>query len=79
MEQLALSKLRPGCRAVVLENHCDPALASRLEDLGLTLGSEIQCLHCAPGGSPIAYNICGAAIALRKKDAKNILVGVDHP
>jgi Fe2+ transport system protein FeoA len=77
MEYFALSKLRPGCRAVVVENRCDPALAARLEDLGLTLGSAVRCLHQAPAGSPIAYDICGAAIALRRRDADQILVGAE--
>ncbi len=69
-----LSELRPGQRCVVLENHCEPALAARLEDLGLTPGLEVRCLHRAPAGTPAAYEIRGAAIALRRWDAAMILV-----
>lgn len=79
MGTIALSDLKPGRRAVVLENRCEPELAARLEDLGLTPGLEIRCLHRAPAGTPAAYEIRGAAIALRRRDAALILVREEAP
>ena len=76
MNMTTLSQLRPGQRAVVLENHCTRELRHRLEDLGLTPGLELLCLHTAPSGSPAAYEVRGALIALRRSDAESILVGV---
>ena len=76
---MTLSDLRPGERATVLENRCEPALASRLEDLGLMPGLEVQCLHRAPAGTPAAYDIRGASIALRREDAAEITVGRRNP
>ena len=70
-----LSDLSPGEKGIVLENRCGPELAARLEDLGLTTGLEVACLHRAPAGTPAAYEIRGAVIALRRVDAGSILVG----
>ena len=75
MERITLSRLKPGQEAMVLENRCAPALNARLEDLGLTRGLMVTCLHRAPSGTPAAYSIRGASIALRREDAELILVG----
>ena len=71
---LPLSELAVGHTAKVRRVLCDPELSGRLEDLGLTPGLEIRSLHRAPAGSPGAYDIRGAAIALRENDANKILV-----
>lgn len=77
MKETTLSRLRPGERGRVLENRCPPDLLLRLEDLGLTTGTEITCLHRSPAGSPAAYDIRGAAVALRRGDADLIWVEAD--
>lgn len=74
MKTMTLSQLMPGKRGTVLENRCPPELLTRLEDLGMTEGMEITCLHRSPAGSPAAYDIRGAAVALRKSDADLIWV-----
>ena len=74
MSRMALSQLRPGMSGVVREIRCVPALEMRLEDLGLTEGTEVHCLHKSPAGTPAAYEIRGAVIALRRGDAGQILV-----
>lgn len=71
---MPLSELAVGHMAEVRQVLCGPDLARRLEDLGLTPGLEVRLLHRAPAGSPCAYDIRGAAIALRKTDAGDILV-----
>ena len=78
MRKMPLSGLRPGQQAVVLRNDCDPELRVRLEDLGLTPGLKVRCLHRAPSGTPAAYEIRGAAIALRREDAALIQVEVEE-
>lgn len=77
MKQITLAGLKPGQRGRVLESRCPPELALRLEDLGLTEGMEIACLHRSPAGSPAAYAIRGAAVALRREDAALIRVEVE--
>ena len=71
---MTLSDLRPGQRGWVLELRCAPELKRRLEDLGLTPGQELWCLHRAPFGSPAAYEVLGAAIALRKSEAAGVVL-----
>lgn len=74
MSRMALSQLPLGRGGVVREIRCAPALEMRLEDLGLTEGTEVRCLHKSPAGTPAAYEIRGAVIALRRGDAEQILV-----
>lgn len=77
--QMPLCRLMPGQQGVVREIVCGPELHARLEDLGLTPGLGVRCLHRAPSGTPAAYEIRGAAIALRRADAEDILVEVAEP
>lgn len=48
--------------------------AQRLLDLGVTNETKIVPVHQSPTGSLTAYKICGAIIALRDEDTKNIMV-----
>lgn len=79
MRMMPLWRLLPGEQGVVRQVDCGPELQARLEDLGLTEGLSVKCLHRAPSGSPTAYEIRGAAIALRRADAGMILVEVEDP
>lgn len=69
---VSLDELQPGEKAVV--RHISPAclLRKRLMDLGLMDGTQIDCLHKARSGDPIAYDIRGAVIALRRRDIHDI-------
>ncbi len=46
----------------------------RMLDLGLIPGTVVGVIRKSPLGDPIAYNIRGALIALRKEEAEQILV-----
>jgi ferrous iron transport protein A len=46
----------------------------RMLDLGLICGTEIEPLYQSPFGSPVAYLIRGAVIALRSDVSSMILV-----
>ncbi len=50
------------------------AIRRRLRDLGVIEGTKIQSLHRGPWGDPTAYEIRGSVIALREKDAANVIV-----
>ena len=50
-------------------------LKERLQDLGLTLNTEIKMLYKSPFNDPCSYLIKNSVIALRNSDAKNIIVG----
>lgn len=60
-----ISGLSPSCRG--LERR-------RLMDLGIVPGTKVSVMMRSPGGEPTAYNILGAGIALRKKQADNIFI-----
>ena len=46
----------------------------RLLDLGLIPNSLVMTERLSPSGNPIAFNIRGAVIALRREEAENIIV-----
>lgn len=50
------------------------AIRRRLADLGFQSGAAVQCVGVSPLGDPRAYLICGAVIALRTCDCKDIFV-----
>lgn len=64
-----LSSLREGEKAVVEQVKASNALRLRLRELGLIQGQTIYCLRKAPSGTPAAYGIRGAVIAIRRCDA----------
>ena len=49
-------------------------LRRRLFDLGVIPGALIRRRYTAPSGSPIAFEVQGAVVALRKSDAENLIV-----
>ena len=49
-------------------------LKNRLVDIGMRSGSCVRCLSVSPLGDPVAYEICGAVIALRRCDAQKVAV-----
>ena len=49
-------------------------LKRRLMDVGFTCGTEIQCISESILGDPRAYLVKDALIAIRNKDAENVLV-----
>jgi DtxR family Mn-dependent transcriptional regulator len=71
-----LSALRPGQPARVLG--LDPALQGftrrRLLDLGLTPGAEITAELPSLFGDPVAYRVRGALVALRREQARHVLL-----
>lgn len=73
---MTLEKLCPGEIATVLRLGLEGGMRRRLRDLGLTEGARVRCLGRSPLGDPAAYLICGAAIALRRADARRIEVEV---
>lgn len=46
----------------------------RFRDIGLIEGTVVQCLQSSPWGSPVAYLIRGAVIALRRADCEKVRI-----
>ncbi|MCP5482422.1 MAG: ferrous iron transport protein A [Spirochaetales bacterium] len=71
---LNLAALRPGTRARIVA--LDPARAdlTRLLEMGLIPGQEIEFLRAAPLGDPLQVRVMGYELALRRCDARSISV-----
>ena len=69
-----LAGLGPGKSACVEEVILGGRTGQRLLDLGMIPGAEVRCLYRAPSGTPTAYQVFGAVVALRCRDAERVLV-----
>lgn len=69
-----LAHLHPGDRARVCGILLEGGIRRRLLDIGLTEGTEVECAGLSPFGSPGAYVIQEALIAIRKSDSQKVLV-----
>ncbi len=67
-----LSELKQGETCVVQSVTLQAGLRQRLRDLGLCPGNDVVCAYIAPSGSPIAFWVKGALIALRREDCAQI-------
>ena len=50
------------------------SIRRRFLDIGLTPGCRVECVLMSPSGNPNAYLIRGAIIAIRREDAKGIVI-----
>jgi Fe2+ transport system protein FeoA len=71
----SLAALNPGESYTILRLDCRGAKRRRLIDLGFAEGETVMCIGKSPLGDPVAYLVRGAVIALRQRDARDILVG----
>lgn len=71
---MSIYDLRPGEKAYVSNIIGDEKLAKRLLALGAIEGTEVLVKTAAPLGDPILINFRGFDLAIRKKDARNIVI-----
>lgn len=69
-----LNAMPVGSFALVAEISAKGFIRRRLLDLGLVPGTRVKVVRRSPLGDPIAYNIRGALIALRKEEASQVVV-----
>lgn len=60
--------------AAVVRVDGDDAIARRLMDLGFWPGTEIALVRKAPLGDPAEYALRGFRLALRKREARRVVV-----
>lgn len=72
--ELRLSDLKKGQSTTVTGLLAQGSMRRRLQDIGLTAGTPVECVSVSPLGDPAAYLIRGALIALRASDAASIEV-----
>jgi len=71
---MSLSEIKPGQKGKVHSIQGNKALMKRLFALGCTPGTEVKVVKMAPLGDPMIINFRGFNLAIRKNDAKNILL-----
>lgn len=69
-----LSELKVGQRATVAALLTSGAMRRRLQDLGIISGTRVLCAFGSPSGDPMAYEVRGSLVAIRRNDAKTILI-----
>ena len=69
-----LAQLLPGRKARVSRICLTGGIRRRLLDMGLREGAQVECIGRSPLGSPSAYLISDALIAIRRADSERILV-----
>lgn len=69
-----LDQLTPGERATVAELTGPIGQQRRLTELGFIPGGSVTALLESPWGDPVAYEVCGAVIALRRATAREIYI-----
>lgn len=69
-----LHELEVGQRAMVEKLPTGGGLRRRLQELGLVVGTQVECVLKGPTGDPRAFLISGAVIALRKEDAAQVWI-----
>ena len=69
-----LSDLKIGQKAKVTSVNINGNMRRRLLDIGITVGTETECVFKSPFGEPTAFLVRGAIIALRKEECENIII-----
>ncbi|TYO95389.1 FeoA family protein [Desulfallas thermosapovorans] len=69
-----LNRMSNGSFALVTGITAEGLTRRRLLDLGLVPGTKVEVIRRSPVGDPIAFNIRGAVIALRREVAGQVLV-----
>ena len=73
-----LSSLPLGKSGRVLCLRAGEGMGRRLMDLGFTPGAQAACVLAAPGKGMRAYRVRGAVIALRRKEARTVILEEDN-
>lgn len=74
MEYLSMYDIKEGAAAEIAGLNCRNEIKQRFMELGMIKGTKVKCVLCAPFGTIKAYSVAGSVIAIRKKDACDILV-----
>jgi ferrous iron transport protein A len=73
-----LGELHPGSRGTIAKTGGPIEILRRLLEMGFLEGSPIEVMHEAPfGRDPIAVNVRGALVALRRAEANHIEIEME--
>lgn len=71
---MSICDLTIGKKGIITVINGDDKLSKRLLALGCTEGTEVEVTRRAPLGDPLIISVRGFELAIRKFDAKNILI-----
>jgi ferrous iron transport protein A len=70
-----LSQLKIG-QSAIIDSFTDKKMELKLLEMGCTPGELVQLSHIAPMGDPIAINVSGYLLSLRKAEASTVMVSL---
>lgn len=70
----SLAQLQPGQSGIVESLSAEGAIKRHFLDMGITKGVRITVERVAPFGDPIAVQLRGYHLSLRREEAANILL-----
>ena len=73
---VTLTELLPGQQATIVAIGGQGVVRRRYMEMGLTKGEAVRVLHIAPLGDPVAYQVKGYQLALRREEAAQIRVAL---
>lgn len=75
----SLADVKPGHHARILHvrDDADQGTARRLVDLGFRPGADVMVVRKAPMADPVIFRVAGCEVALRRAQARYVLVCVD--
>lgn len=73
-EQKSLDRIPPEQYAEIVAIDAEESVKRRLMELGLVRGTVLKPVLVSPGGDPIAYEVRGTVLALRKQLSSHIAV-----
>lgn len=71
---VSLISLSEGSRAVIGQICLPSSDRERLQELGLTTGTDVEVVRYAPFGDPVEIKFRGSHLTLHKHEAERILV-----
>ena len=77
MNRVSVRKMKIGQKGTVVSVNGCGDIKRRIVDMGITPGAFIVFKKVAPLGDPIEINVRGYNVAIRKKEAENIIVEVE--
>lgn len=72
----SLANAPMGAKCLICGIDDNLSVKGRLEELGFCSGAFVDKLQTGVCGSPIAFRVCGAVIAIRSDDADRITVKI---
>ncbi|MCO5295380.1 MAG: ferrous iron transport protein A [Fimbriimonadaceae bacterium] len=66
---MRFSEVRQGMRARVVRVHSSSPEVRRLEEMGLTVGTEFTVVKVAPFGDPVEIDLRGYRLCLRRRES----------